>query len=204
MCRRLPRMLLAALTLNAALLMAAFSAPSVSFACSCRAPEPGAPRLSGNEEVVLMGFVGDANDLESYAFTVERVFKGEVAPVAKLGTGAEVLADGTVAMSSCGRGHTPGQHVVLASGIGDRGVISAAACSPYETVESPEGQALLREAVALFGPGHVPGNSLPADEAPRMDFATIAILGVLGLLALVVGVIVASIARGGGAAQSRA
>jgi hypothetical protein len=70
-----------------------------------------------------------------------------------------------------------------------------------------EGQALLREATALFGPGSVPGESIPTageSDAPVVDLATIAIMGVLGLLALIVAsVVVASIGRGGRETESR-
>ena len=197
MTRRLPRLLLAALMLNGALLAGALAAPSYVLGCSCAAPEPGAPRLRGDEGIVAVGVVGGADGSGNYAFTVERLFKGEVAPVAKLASARQVFADGSEAFNTCGRDHTPGQHVIIAGGIGD-GVISSSICSPYETINSGPGQALLDEALELFGPGQVPGEPPPevADAAPAIDLATIAIAAVLGLMALiVVGVVVASISR---------
>lgn len=199
MPRQLPRLVLAALTLNAALLAGALAAPSLVLGCSCAEPEPGAARFRGDEGVVVVGVVGASDGLGNYAFTVERLFRGDVPPVATLGSARQVFADGTEAWNSCGRDHTPGLHVILAGGFED-GVINAGICSPYETINSAEGQALLEEALELFGPGQVPGEPVPSGEAGAagVDLATIAIAVVLGLLAIIVAsVVVASIGRGG-------
>jgi len=196
MVRRLGHLLLFAIAINGALVAGRLSAPSVAVACSCIAPEPGAPRLRGDEAVVVVGVVGAPDGVGNYAFTVERLFKGGVAPVAKIASGRQVFADGTEAWNSCGRDHTPGRHVVLAGGIGD-GVINASSCSPYESINSAEGQALLAEAEALFGPGQVPGEPIPTSEpGARVDLATIAIVAVVGLLAIVaIGIVISAVGR---------
>jgi hypothetical protein len=193
--RRLGHLFLLALTLNAALLAAALSVPAIAVACSCAAPDPGAPRLNGDEGLVV-GVVGAADGRGHYDFTVERSFNTEIGAVAKLGTGRQVFANGTEAFNTCGRDHTPGQHVILVGGVeGD--VINSSICSPYETVNSPAGQALLREAIALFGPGVVPGGPIPnAEPGAGNNLATIASVAVLGLLTLIVaGVVIAAVGR---------
>ena len=203
--RRLGNLLLLALAINGALLAGRLAAPAITVACSCVAVEPGAPRLVQDEGIVVVGVVGQADGLGNYEFAVERVFNGDVPAAAKLGTGRQVFADGTEAWNSCGRDHTPGQHVILLGGI-DNGVINAGSCAPYALVESQEGRAILAEAQAMYGEGRVPGPPIPpAPEPGGLDLASIAIAAVLGLLVVViVSVVIASLGRGGGAAQSRA
>lgn len=188
MTSRWPRLVLAALTLNAALLAGALTAPLVAVGCSCVAPQPGAPIFSGDEGAVLVGTVGADDGRGVFAFHVERWFRG--------GTDAVVRME-SANQSMCGVDLKPGQHLILTAFLAD-GRLSPSICSPHAGVESGEGQAMLTAALGTFGPGIVPGEPPPgvADDALGIDLALVAIVTVVGLLALVVvGVVVSAIGR---------
>jgi len=194
MTRRLPRLVLAALTLNAALLAGALAAPSFVLGCSCAAPEPGAPIFSGDEEVVLVGRVGADDGRGVFAFAVERWFRGGSDAVVGLLSGTITFADGTSLTDTCGIQIKPGEHLILSAWVNE-GKLAGSACSPHANVDSRDGQAMLAAAVDTFGAGVVPGEPPPevADETPAVDLALVAIVAVVGLLAMVVAGVVLSV-----------
>jgi hypothetical protein len=198
MTRRLPRLVLAAFTLNAALLAGALAAPSLVVGCSCAAPMPGAPIFSGDEPAVLVGHVGADDGRGVFAFTVERWFKGGDAAVVQFQSSTITFEDGRSVIDTCGLGVKPGQHLILAGGFSN-GKLSAVICRPHASVNSGEGQAMLVAAINTFGEGIVPGEPPPEvlDDVPAIDLALVATLAVVGLLAIVaVGVVFSAIGRG--------
>lgn len=197
MARRLPRLVLAALTLNATLLAAAFAAPSATFACVCVAPAAGQPIFDGSEQAVLVGRVGRTDPTGKQEFAVDRWFKGGAAGSVKLHTGTEIHPGGITSSSSCGINVPEGAHIILAAAPG-AGFLSAGACSPWADLATAEGQAMLAAAVNTFGVGLVPGEPPPeaADNAPAIDLASVAILAVVGLVAIVAaGVVISAVGR---------
>ena len=197
MTRRLPRLVFAGLTLNAALLAGTLAAPTATFACMCVAPPLGAPIFDGSEEAVLVGRVGPTDPTGKQAFAVDRWFKGGDAGSVKLHTGTDIHPGGISSSSSCGITVSEGVRIVVAATPG-AGFLSVHACSTWADVATQEGQAMLAAAVNTFGEGLVPGEPPPevVDDAPAVDLASMAILAVVGLVAIAVaGVVIAAVGR---------
>ena len=145
------RALLAVPVLALALGLARAATPDCAAACSCAGP----PQLDGNEQAVLVGMVGADDGTGRYAFAVERWFVGGDEPVVTLQSGTSRRADGTFVTNTCGLTFVSGEHLIL-SASREGVVLTPGSCSPHAPLDSAEGQQLLAETVAAFGPGTVP------------------------------------------------
>ena len=140
--------------------------PSCVAACSCVEPRPLQAYLTEPNVVLLAGTVVQmAADPQlggggrRGTLAVQRVFKGTV-------NAAQIpIADSDGA--ACGIGVSAGQSLVFV-GYVDAGVIRPSLCSPHADLASAEGQALLAEAQAIFGPGSSPPSAAP-NAAPTGD-----------------------------------
>ncbi len=196
--RRGVRLLAVAGVLNVALVAGALAAPRLTLACSCMAPEPGAPIFDGNEGAVLVGRVGPEAAGGRFSFAVERWFKGGAGATVLLQSATTTFADGQTVINTCGLNLVPGSHLVLAAAIGE-GFLEPGSCSPHATVESAEGQQLIAAAEQTFGGGVLVGQPPPTDPAasPAIDMGLVAIVAVLGVLGTVVIAMVVAFGRRG-------
>ncbi len=169
--------------------------PQLAVACSCAAPLPGVADFDGPDQAVVVGQVGAEVGGGLFAFAVERWFHGGTEPTIRMRSATERLPDGSFVTNTCGVELVPGTRLVVAAHRADD-VVTPSACSPHAEVESMEGQQMLAGAAARFGPGIVPNETSPPDEAP-LDLATIAIALVLGTVGLVVAVAVVGVLRRG-------
>jgi len=182
---RIPRIILVAALLTATLSAAQLAAPGGVFACSCAMPKPLVEYRADPNVVILAGTIAAVNG-EDGVFAVERVFKGPV-PAARL-----QIQGGDSAM--CGVSLKLAARIVMVAYM-DAGVIHPSSCSPFASLPSAEGDALLAEAEAAFGGVAPTGAPVePPDPAPLAEtdaalpivlLAVLAIVGALfGLVAL--------------------
>jgi hypothetical protein len=178
------RILLAAVVLAGGLTLGGHLAPSCTYACTCAKLSSLADYVEG-DSAVMMGRTGPA-DGEEVAFAVERWFAGPgAAPVVTLVSGDD---------ASCGVALPPGRHLVFVAYRDELGRFHPSICAPMADVDTPDGQALVEEAVAL-GTGIVPIPIVPEPSPPAVSDprATLALLaagvGVVGGLVLLVGVV---------------
>jgi hypothetical protein len=219
---RAPRRLLTAVAAVAwatgLVLGTGLAVPRVAVACSCMAPQPLAA-YEGPENVILAGEVLGRDD-PGIRVGVEQWFAGtDPAPVVRI---AADFGNG----ASCGVGSVPAEGsrwIWVLWRPADEGVLGELGanenlqtniCQPYASLDTPEGQALLEEAVATFGDGAaVPGESAapvtappqaPAEPTPTVEAApsgppaeSVALAAVGGVIALgvLVLVVVAVIGR---------
>jgi len=180
---RLARVLLATAFLFALLAARDLSLPRSTFACSCVPPMPLAEYVKEPTAAVLVGTIGKVAD-EQAVFLVERLYKGNLSnpnPRIQGGDGA-----------ACGVTLVGGTRVVMVAYV-DGDTLHPSICSPYAEVASPAGQALLREAVTMFGEvrGQATDPPEPVDGGDmRRDFALPLIIG---FVAVVVGLVFAGI-----------
>jgi hypothetical protein len=194
---RLLRVTLATVFLLGALSTTQLSLPGLTVACSCMAPEPGAPAFTGEEDAVLMGMVGQPDGRGTYAFAVERWFRGGNAAGVWLQSAMQTFPDGQTAINSCGLTFEAGERLILAAGRMDATTLMPGSCSPYALVASPEGQRLVADAVRAFGEGTAPGvppGNAPAD-APAPDLGLVAIALVTFIVGLTAAAAVLAFAR---------
>lgn len=181
------RVVLAAAVLAGAFAAGQLAIPDSAFACSCVAPQPGAPAFDGSEAAVFIGTAGQPQPDGTFRFTVERWFKGGDAREVDVASEKLVLADGTTMIDTCGLHFEVGDRLVLTASISD-GTYTPGNCSPHAAVASEEGQRLLNAAVATFGPGRIPGQ--PEDpqpgEMPDDPSLTGLAIGMVGILVLVI------------------
>jgi hypothetical protein len=185
---RLLRVALATALFVGALSLTQLSLPDLTVACSCAAPQPGAPVFTGEEGAVLIGTVGPGDGRGTYAFVVERWFHGGDAASVRLQSATETLPDGSTAVNSCGLTFEVGERLILAAGWMDARTLRPSACSPHAVVGSPDGQPLVAEAVRAFGegvaPGPPPGTDPGAGGRPDLGLVAIALVTfVVGLTA---------------------
>lgn len=183
---RVPRILLVAILIGGFLSVGRLALPGAAFACMC-AEFPNVRTFDGVDEGVLVGRVGDDNRSGQFPMTVERWFHGGDAAMVLLDSGTRRMPDGSYTSSSCGVQLNAGMHLVLAA---PRAVdrLAPNTCTPLASVESPEGQAMLADAVGRFGPGLVPGEPPEVDE--QLDVAFIAIVAALVVVLAIVGAVV--------------
>lgn len=162
--RQRARALLAVPLVALALGLARAATPDCVAACSCAGP----PRLDGNEQAVLLGTVGADDGAGRYTFAVERWFVGGNEPVVTLQSGTSRQADGTFVVNTCGLSFVSGEHLIL-SASREGVVLTPGSCSPHAQVDSAEGQQLLAETVAVFGPGTVPPSAVDQPTDPPDD-----------------------------------
>lgn len=170
----------AAILLASALFTSQLTVPSVAVACSCRMPG-GVAEVVGDPDIVVVAGTIAAVEIANGPFgpqravqlTVLRVFQGEVLP------GPVPIRSGHG--SDCIPMLEGGSHVVLTARIGETG-LEPVICGHFGLLTTVEGQALLREVEAAFGPGTGPPAPAPASG---VDLASIALIAVGGLVAVV-------------------
>lgn len=189
---RLLRVAVATVLLVGALSARHLSVPALTFACSCIAPQPGAPAFTGEEDAVLMGTVGAADGRGAYAFAVERWFHGGTAATVRLQSQEVTFADGQTMIDTCGLRFEAGQRLILAAGRTDATTLTPNSCAPHALVASAEGQQLLADAVRAFGEGTAPG--IPPDTDPDADAGPDLGLVAIALVTFVVGLTLAAAA----------
>ena len=181
----------AAIVLVSGLFVVQLTTPSGMAACSC-APRGNVAGLAGDPEILVLTGTIDAIQLANGPFgpqvaaqlTILRVFQGRILP----GPVPIVGGDGV----NCVPTIADGQHVVLTARIAhDR--LEPTACGHFGLLTTPEGQALLRDVEAVFGPGTGPA---PPATTGDVDLASIALIAVGALVAIVlVGALVMTIGR---------
>jgi hypothetical protein len=152
--------------------------PRPALACSCVAPLPTLEEFveqAGGGIAVITGTVG-APLPETTPVVVEAWFFG-AAP-----QDVVWISGGSNVMSSCDRMLGVGERhlLVLYGPPGER--YSTNVCARGASLDTQEGQALLAEAVALFGTGEPPPTAEPAPEQP-LDLSPLAGPGMLWVLA---------------------
>ena len=185
---RFLRVAMATTLLVGALGATQLSLPGRTFACSCVAPQPGAPAFTGEEGAVLMGTVGPGDGRGTFAFAVERWSHGGSAASVRLQSSTETFPDGSVAENTCGLRFEVGERLIMAAGWMNATTLRPSACSPHALVASPEGQALAADAARAFGegatPGPSPGPGPGATAGPDLGLVAIALVTlVVGLTA---------------------
>lgn len=173
-------------TIGAALLLTlaavsyqAVELPRPVLACSCVAPLPSLADFAHDSEVsIVVGTVGRALP-DRTPVAVESWFRGpNPSDVVWLAGGAETI-------SSCEIFMAAGEQRLLVLHQGENGFYSSSSCVPNGLIGTPDGNALLAEATAIFGAPQAPPT--PAPELPAsIDLAPW--LGGLGWVAATVGV----------------
>ena len=160
---------LGALVLASALLLGrGVAIPEVASACSCIGPQP-LEAYAGPDTAIFAGqVVGD--DPDGVRVAVEQWFSGTgAAPIVLI---AGDFGNG----ASCGVGSRPslGSRWIWVAWRpqGEEGIpnplddgVQISICQPFADLSTPEGEALLQEAIATFGGGAAPTGS-PSGEAP--------------------------------------
>ena len=186
---RLLRMLATVAVLVAAVSVHRLAFPGGTFACSCVAPDPGAPAFTGVEQAVFIGTAREPLADGTYRFAVERWFAGAATPPEiKVSSEREPMPDGAMAINTCGLHFEVGDRLIMATAFRD-GVYHPDLCSPHATMNSDDGARLLNAAVSTFGQGLSPGqvpdprDTMPDDPGPA-GFA-IAVVGILIMVILI-------------------
>lgn len=187
---RMLRVAAATVVLVGAASASQLSLPGLTVACSCIAPQPGAPAFTGDEDAVLMGTVGQADGRGAYAFAVERWFHGGNAASVRLQSAMQTFPDGQTAINSCGLTFEVGERLILAAGRTDPTTLLPGSCAPHALVASPEGQQLVADAVRAFGEGTAPG--VPPDIDPGADAGPDLGLVAIALVTFIVGLTAAA------------
>ena len=166
--------------------------PPRAFACSCVQITIGG--LDPAQNQVYIATAGQATP-QGLPMAVERWFAGPgAAPVVNLGPAS--FGDS----ASCGTEPFPaGSRWILSTWAGDpTQPPTTGLCQPHALLDSPEGQAMLAEAVTAYGDGSVPEGggagptATPEPSAPSAptDPSTVVILaGVIGLAVIGLGLV---------------
>jgi hypothetical protein len=188
----------AVLILIVGMALASFAMPRAAAACSCAMATMDDARTQP-EAVVLTGIV-EPRDGRGYPVTVTRWFKGGgiIEPRAWLHPGGFSLTGGG---ADCSVPPLPvgAEYIFIAYTF--EGMYSVGLCSPHAAVATAEGQAMLADAVRVFGPGGPPSTvpppatdppaapttqPVPGDQAPAsIEMLALIAVVVLGLGALV-------------------
>ena len=162
--------------------LAAFVAPPRAFACSCAQISIG--QLDPTQNQVYVATAGQAVP-EGTPMAVERWFVGPgAAPVVALG--ATSFGDS----ASCGTEQfQPGTRWIVSTWAGDPTQLpTTGLCQPHAQLDTPEGQAMLAEAVTAYGEGTVPEGGAPtptpepaSPSAPSDGSGVLILAGVIGL-----------------------
>lgn len=174
------------------LAFAAFSFQAVQMpgrvvACSCAGVSTLAEVVQDDQVTIVAGVIGPAQP-DRTPVVLDTWFHGPFP------TDVVWLMGGTNSMSSCDVFMSAGERrlMVLYGGPiapGANGLYSSSLCSPNAVVGTPEGDELLAEAVALFGPSegqpsHEPVTSAPLDLSPWLGegLLWVAAAGGVGML----------------------
>lgn len=155
-------------------------APTPCIACSCVAPVSLAEAVAGSPDLAV--FVGKVVSLEGGADGVATVvvdgrFRGPLFTAvirARHGSGMD-----------CTIGMTVGDRRLFTAHLDERGVWFPGLCDPQGIQGTPEGDALLAEAIRTFGPAQpVAGQPTePPTDLPLGLIAAAVALGIIGMLA---------------------
>lgn len=178
-------MLLLAIALTATVRLAV---PPITVACSCAMVE--APMREAAADPTASVFTGIAGPSEAAGVQIKitRWFRGAVPPsgIAVLDPAGFIDPMG----GSCGT-HAPGQGTewIFIAGRDEVGRYGVSMCSTHAPLAAPEGQALLADAEAVFGPPGVPLEAVdpPDDAASPIDTVLPILLGGLFAVGLVGG-----------------
>ncbi len=163
--------------------------PARVVACSC-IPPPSLAEVATTEDVAIVaGTVGRALP-DRTPVGVETWFHG-ASP-----SDVVWLNSGTQMASSCDIFMTAGERRIFVLHVADKGTYSAISCSPNGLIGSPDGDALLEEAIATFG-GEAPPTSEPAvaaepAQSPWIGDGLVWVAGGVGAATLLFGLIVAA------------
>ena len=149
----------------AAYVLQAVSLPATAFACSCMEPAPLAKTAQEDPVTIVAATVGVPQP-DMTPIVVDTWFHGPQP------TETIWLNSGTGSASSCDVFIAPGQRwlFVLWGGPtapGAGGLYSTSLCSAHGMIGTPEGNALLEEAVAVFGLGQPPPSPEPDPAIPQ-------------------------------------
>ncbi len=166
--------------------------PRAVAACSCAMISMEEARAQP-EAVVFSGVV-DPRDPRGYPVTVTRWFKGggPLEPRAWLHSGGFSLTGGG---ADCSVPPLPigTEWIFIAYKAED--LYSVGLCSPHAAVATADGQAMLAEALRVFGGGQPPATAPPAQPSPPTPTATTSpgapgsVIGTLGPIAAIVFVV---------------
>jgi hypothetical protein len=164
--------------------------PQRCVACSCMQPLPLAEASAQSPDLAV--FVGTVTALQPDAATggglatieIEGTFRGPALPpaiVARSGNGAD-----------CGLPVTVGEHRLFTARVDEQGTWSPGICDPQALLGTPDGDAVLAEAEAAFGP--LQGTAEPPITDPETSsgdpdpvvMGTVAVAG-LGLAVVLIG-----------------
>ncbi len=172
--------LLHALMLAAALFLAnGIAIPLPALACSCAPPEPIAEAAADPRRAIVLATIGRAVP-GGTAIALEGVFAGQI-------EGDQLLIRGIGAQgAACEHGAISGERWLLVLFRDDDGVYSTNNCMPGGLIGSPDGDALLEEAIGAYGqPGVAPTPEPEATAPAPIDISPW--LGGLGWIVAVVG-----------------
>jgi hypothetical protein len=139
--------------------------PRSAMACSCIAPPPLAQLAATEPVTIIAGTIGVAQP-DRTPISVETWFHGDLV------TDLLWVSGGSNQVSSCDIATSAGQRWILVlwggpAAPGANGLYSMSSCSPNGLIGTPEGNALLGEAIAAFGAGRT---LAPAPESPAPSF----------------------------------
>lgn len=179
----------AVLALFVALGLVGLAMPRAVAACSCAMISMDDAR--NEPEVVVFSGVVDPRDARGYPVTVTRWFKGGglIEARAWLHPGGFSLTDGG---ADCSVPPLPvgTEWIFIAYKFED--LYSVGLCSPHAALATAEGQAMLGEAVRVFGGGAPPATAPPAAPSPPTPTPTaapaapVSLVETLGPIAIVV------------------
>ncbi len=174
------RLLIASQTLGSAVLaFNALAMPRPALACSCMPPGPIAAIAGMPDRPVAVVTIGQPAG-ERMQVHIERWLQGEVPDDVILLRGGP----GASQISSCDIEFTPGERWLLVLGRDELGGHSASFCEPHGRLGTPEGDALLAEAMTVFGAGGAPR---PPPDPTHQQGDLSPWLGGLGWVVAVVG-----------------
>jgi hypothetical protein len=157
--------------------------PAVAFACKCAPVSIGALDPATNQ--VYVGVAGAAIP-GGTPMIVEAWFSGP-------GEAPEVLlaASSFGDSASCGIEPLPvGSSWIMSAQVPEPGAVPVTGmCQPHAALETPEGQAMLAEATAAYGPATVPtgGGAVQGEaDSATLPLAVLALAIVAGLLVVIV------------------
>jgi hypothetical protein len=137
--------------------------PGRVFACSCAMPPSLAQIAADPDRVLAVATIGQSfgDDFDARtALTIERAFTGQIA--------AQVVVSGIGSQQAgCQVGAKPGDRWIFAISRAPEGTLHVSACGLGERIGTATGNALLAEAIGLFGEGQPPPSADP--EAAPLD-----------------------------------
>src|SRR5919108_1744348 len=173
------------LVLTIIVALAGLAMPPAAMACSCAAPGPLSD-VRGDPNIAVFTATVDFQDARGFPMTVTRWFQGAGVIEPRVWfTAGSFSGDG----ASCGVAPLPVGTEWIFVAYRTEGMYGTGSCSPHAALATPEGQAMLAEAVETFG-APAPVTPEPTTDPPPLrpdpDVASItaAVIGALGPLFL--------------------